>query len=45
MAEKRLGIIMNGTEDEKARALRPVGNPAGTARPVTPTVVLQKGAQ
>ena len=41
MAEKRLGIIMNGTADEKARALRPVG----TLRPVTPTVVLQKGAQ
>jgi hypothetical protein len=41
MAEKRLGIIMNGTDDEKARALRPVGRPS----PVMPTVILHKEVQ
>jgi hypothetical protein len=41
MAEKRLGIIMNGTEDENARAARPVG----TQRPATPMPALDKGAK
>ena len=41
MVEKRLGIIMNGTDDETARAPRPFGTP----RPVTPTVILQMGVQ
>ena len=41
MDEKRLGIIMNGPVDEKARASRPFG----TLRPATPMAALQKGVQ
>jgi len=41
MAEKRLGIIMNGTEDEKARASRP----CGTLRPATPMSIQHNGAR
>jgi hypothetical protein len=41
MAEKRLGIIMNGTEYEYARTARP----DGTRRPATPMPTLDKGAK
>ena len=41
MTERPLGIIMNGTGDDKARAARPFG----TLRPATPTVTLRKGVQ
>jgi hypothetical protein len=41
MAETRLGIIMNGAGDEKARASRPVG----PLRPVTPMSILHKEAK
>ncbi len=41
MTEKRLGIIMNGADDEKARAARP----SGTLNPATPMVILNMGVQ
>jgi hypothetical protein len=41
MTEKRLGIIMHGAGDEKARASRPVG----TLRPATPMSKLDNGAK
>jgi hypothetical protein len=41
MAETRLGIIMNGAVNEKARASRPFG----TLRPATPMSRLHNGAK
>ncbi len=41
MAEKRLGIIMHGAGEEKARARRP----GGTLRPVTPMSRLHNGVK